>query len=372
MNEEDSIFSWIKEQVLDLFSPFRQSELIYGSESTDLVSSFGFSSQPNLSVDFTENESFTSFSNSLPQDTTILESIDTNSGIESSPKPIKDSPKPLTQANLKSLFGFKSTATKPSLDTPIQPKKKQKQSSFLNVESTKKIKRHSIFPLINGDMKISVNLKDIISPNNSNTANCELNESNRKKFQAEISDSVNAEAELSRFVSKQDFKRMKVLGQFNLGFIIVRLDNDLFVIDQHARYFNNNNLKSDEKYTFETLMKTIQSVSQNLVNPLPIKFSSSLENRIVEYLPLIQKYGFDIQIKEDGLKSFFLTRVPNLKNLILGLQDLEELIVKLNAGEKDPIPSRIRGWYASKACRTSVMIGTALTNKKMKNVNYYY
>ena len=38
------------------------------------------------------------------------------------------------------------------------------------------------------------------------------------------------------------FKVMEVLGQFNLGFIIAKLDNDLFIIDQHAldEKFNQN------------------------------------------------------------------------------------------------------------------------------------
>lgn len=77
-------------------------------------------------------------------------------------------------------------------------------------------------------------------------------------------------------------------------------------------------MKSDEKYTFETLMKTIQTSGQNLVNPLPVKFSSSLESTISDFLPLIRKYGFDIEVKEQGLKSLYLTRVPMLKNLTLG------------------------------------------------------
>ena len=37
-------------------------------------------------------------------------------------------------------------------------------------------------------------------------------------------------------ISKDDFLKMSVLGQFNLGFIITRLENDLFIVDQHARY----------------------------------------------------------------------------------------------------------------------------------------
>ena len=34
---------------------------------------------------------------------------------------------------------------------------------------------------------------------------------------------------------------MRILGQFNLGFVIAELDGDLFILDQHA---------CDEKYRF--------------------------------------------------------------------------------------------------------------------------
>ena len=49
-----------------------------------------------------------------------------------------------------------------------------------------------------------------------------------------------------RVLNKSDFERMKVLGQFNLGFIIAQLGNDLFILDQHA---------CDEKYLFEKLSR---------------------------------------------------------------------------------------------------------------------
>lgn len=79
-----------------------------------------------------------------------------------------------------------------------------------------------------------------------------------------------AEATLSRIVSKEDFEQMEIIGQFNLGFIIVRrrvykgkgvadqsaLQDDLFIVDQHA---------SDEKYNFETLQQTTTIQSQRLI-----------------------------------------------------------------------------------------------------------
>ena len=65
-------------------------------------------------------------------------------------------------------------------------------------------------------------------------------------FRAKIDPANNAEAEeeLRREISKDKFASMTILGQFNLGFIITKLGDDLFIIDQHA---------TDEKYNFETL-----------------------------------------------------------------------------------------------------------------------
>lgn len=74
-----------------------------------------------------------------------------------------------------------------------------------------------------------------------------------------------ASAALSRIISKADFEHMVVVGQFNLGFIIVRKRSDttqgggtmddLFVVDQHA---------ADEKWNFETLQEKTVIASQKL------------------------------------------------------------------------------------------------------------
>ena len=75
---------------------------------------------------------------------------------------------------------------------------------------------------------------------------------------------------LSRVIEKDDFATMDVVGQFNLGFIVVRLRktiaingsgdleemDDLFIVDQHA---------ADEKYNFETLQSTTVIQSQKLL-----------------------------------------------------------------------------------------------------------
>ena len=87
-----------------------------------------------------------------------------------------------------------------------------------------------------------------------------------------------AEERLSRTVSKQDFATMRVIGQFNLGFIIAGrqtdlsaesrgIDDDLFIIDQHA---------SDEKFNFERLQTTTVFEPQRLARLVLLQLFASL------------------------------------------------------------------------------------------------
>ncbi|CAB3374130.1 Hypothetical predicted protein [Cloeon dipterum] len=68
--------------------------------------------------------------------------------------------------------------------------------------------------------------------------------------------SLLAEEELNRIFMKGDFLKMRIVGQFNLGFIIARLGEDVFIIDQHA---------SDEKFNFEKLCRETKIKCQRLV-----------------------------------------------------------------------------------------------------------
>ena len=82
-----------------------------------------------------------------------------------------------------------------------------------------------------------------------------------------------AASELERVFEKSQFKQLKILGQFNMGFILARLDNDLFIVDQHA---------SDEKYNFERLTRTCQLNRQPLLQPQALDLTPS-EVVVVRY-----------------------------------------------------------------------------------------
>lgn len=102
-----------------------------------------------------------------------------------------------------------------------------------------------------------VNLNDI-ETSLEKKSKCELDNSMSIKFRSKIAPSSNEEAEreLQKNFHKESFKNVDIIGQFNLAFIIGKLKNDLFIIDQHA---------SDEKYNFEQLQLTTVLENQELI-----------------------------------------------------------------------------------------------------------
>ncbi|CAH3152447.1 unnamed protein product, partial [Porites evermanni] len=108
-------------------------------------------------------------------------------------------------------------------------------------------------------------------------------------FRAKIAPESNssAEKELTKNISKDMFKGMEVLGQFNLGFIIVKLDNDLFIIDQHA---------SDEKFNFEDQQRNTTIKSQLLIVPQKLELTTANEAILMDNVEIFQKNGFYFEI----------------------------------------------------------------------------
>lgn len=133
-------------------------------------------------------------------------------------------------------------------------------------------------------------------------------------------DDAKAEATLARVVSKADFEAMRVVGQFNLGFIIARrtvaaddsganAQDDLFIVDQHA---------SDEKYNFEKLQRHTVIQSQRLIQFVPFHLFCGVEPHdflirprslnlpsheeiiAIENVEILRLNGFDVLINEDA------------------------------------------------------------------------
>ncbi len=189
------------------------------------------------------------------------------------------------------------------------------------------------------------------------------------------------EARLSLTVSKPDFARMRVIGQFNLGFILaVRPANpalagtekckqdELFIIDQHA---------SDEKYNFERLQAETIVSNQRLVRPVILDLTAVEEEIVLENNDALEKNGFLVEIDTSGESMVgqrcSLVSLPLSKEVVFGIKDLEELIQLLaespGFGESAiPRPGKVRRMFAMRACRSSIMIGKTLSRKQMQKV----
>ncbi|CAH7272521.1 Pms2 [Phodopus roborovskii] len=189
-------------------------------------------------------------------------------------------------------------------------------------------------------------------------------EQSYRKFRARICPGENqaAEDELRKEISKSMFAEMEILGQFNLGFIITKLKEDLFLVDQHA---------ADEKYNFEMLQQHTVLQAQRLITPQTLNLTAVNEAVLIENLEIFRKNGFDFVIDEDApvTQRAKLISLPTSKNWTFGPQDIDELIFMLSDSPGVMCrPSRVRQMFASRACRKSVMIGTALNTNEMKKL----
>ncbi|KAK2740564.1 hypothetical protein FQN57_006068 [Myotisia sp. PD_48] len=223
------------------------------------------------------------------------------------------------------------------------------------------------------------------------------------------------ETTLSLTVSKEDFSKMNIIGQFNLGFILAtrlqdRCDSyestspnitsrhcdELFIIDQHA---------SDEKYNFERLQAETTVQNQRLVRPKVLDLTAVEEEVIIDNLAALEKNGFIVDVDTSGDEPIGrrckLISLPLSKEVVFTVQDLEELIVLLSespqpsgpsfpSGQKrhrddeseewratssSPFadqtvarPSKVRKMFAMRACRSSIMVGKYLTQRQMEKV----
>lgn len=193
-----------------------------------------------------------------------------------------------------------------------------------------------------------------------------------------------AEDRLSLTVSKGDFARMRIIGQFNLGFILAarpaasptgnfatardlsRASDELFIIDQHA---------SDEKYNFERLQAETIVQNQRLVHPRHLDLTAVEEEIILNHPDALVKNGFLVSTDESGDtpvgQRCSLTSIPMSKEVVFNHLDLEELLSLLadySGGSDIPRPSKVRRMFAMRACRSSIMVGKSLSMSKMEKV----
>ncbi|KAH9458167.1 hypothetical protein MJO28_005235 [Puccinia striiformis f. sp. tritici] len=225
-------------------------------------------------------------------------------------------------------------------------------------------------------VKLSIQLEDIVKvwealKHHQSAVDIQMKSCSDSELQGAGLNQSEAEAEttLSRNVQKTDFEHMEIIGQFNLGFIIVRRReennsvDDLFIVDQHA---------SDEKFNFEKLQRETKLTGQRLLIPKVLDLTAAEEITVMDHLDLLELNGFSVQVDESARVGgrVHLLAQPVSGNTSWGVSDLEELLHLINERGSNEVvrPSKTRRMFASRACRMSTMIGDGLTTKQMSRI----
>jgi len=204
-------------------------------------------------------------------------------------------------------------------------------------------------------------------------------------------------------LAKEEFVEMRIIGQFNLGFILAMCKNNhLWILDQHA---------CDEKYNFEKMFAETKVHEQQLIKPLPLELSPSEEHCVVENMRIFVQNGFRFRfdVRKPVRHRLSLTSIPHSgsggdgrKAVQFGKEDVGALCAILGADGDSSSSGYIAGsgtgadgggsmgnnavrryagtgrtiirlpkavaMFASRACRSSVMIGDSLSKQEMEQI----
>lgn len=208
-------------------------------------------------------------------------------------------------------------------------------------------------------------------------------------------------------LSKDQFRsEMQVIGQFNMGFILARCKrNHLWILDQHA---------CEERTNFENLLRDTVIHEQTLLKPMPLDLSPAEEACILDNVDIFEANGFKFKFDSSApiRQRLSLTGLPHSgardgrKAVQFDKGDVSTLCAILMDGSSydagdggtgtdgsgrygnnavrryastassqfdaaDRIIARLPkaiAMFASRACRSSVMIGTALSEREMEKI----
>ncbi|KAI5193028.1 DNA mismatch repair protein PMS2 [Nematocida minor] len=164
-------------------------------------------------------------------------------------------------------------------------------------------------------------------------------------------------------LNTKEIGELSVVGQFNNGFIICTAVKSsglhIYAVDQHA---------ADEAVNYERLKKAYEYKRQKLIKPVPMNINSYDTHIIEENIKEIERHGFILNSACTEIHE-----APVYQGRVFGEKEIVEIVERIKEGRvqegKDRVVfEELRKILASKACRTSIMIGQPLNMQKMKDI----
>ena len=97
---------------------------------------------------------------------------------------------------------------------------------------------------------------------------------------------------LKKVFLKREFYALRVVGQFNLGFVCATLNNgrDMFIFDQHATH---------ERHNLEKFNRELKIASQLIMKPIVLQVDASMAPLLVKYSFIFEFNGLKFRLPED-------------------------------------------------------------------------
>ena len=141
-------------------------------------------------------------------------------------------------------------------------------------------------------------------------------------------------------------KYMKVIGQVFDTYWIVQLENEMYIIDQHAAH---------EKVMYERLLKESKAnkLSSQMINPPIIVTLTDLEQNVLkEHMDEFRGIGFDIE--EFGGKEYKINAIPNIFPSIPKAELFNEMLSDSTNYDVISPSELILAKVASMSCRAAI------------------
>jgi DNA mismatch repair protein MutL len=163
-----------------------------------------------------------------------------------------------------------------------------------------------------------------------------------KTFEAEQPKEEKPEIETPK-VEIPDFR---IVGEAFKTYIIVEIENALYLIDKHAAH---------ERMNFEKLRSSSEINSQVFLAPVAVRLSKEEYGAVISNLDLYKKCGF--LVEDFGDSSVIVRECPSM----LSGEDISDLICetagKLLEGKTDITPEQMDWIFHSTSCRAAVKAG---------------
>ncbi|MBE5960265.1 MAG: hypothetical protein E7256_02590 [Lachnospiraceae bacterium] len=148
------------------------------------------------------------------------------------------------------------------------------------------------------------------------------------------------------FMMKGNVKRHRIIGQLFATYWLVEMDNQLFIIDQHAAH---------EKILYETTLKRRKDkefLSQMISPPIVLTLSLKEEAAVMEHMDVLKELGFEIE--HFGGKEYAVSALPADMYGIAGERLLIDFIDDLVDEAPRGTPEIIFEKIASMSCKAAV------------------